>query len=90
MKRTLTLRPAPATVKQKPLPPPPNPLKIALSEKLGWRFVDRSGRYILQARTVRYEQGHTTSAGRFGASVPCAIIVEQTWVDVPLVPEVYG
>lgn len=71
MKRTLTLRPSPANVKPKPLPPPPNPLKIALSEKIGLRYILREGRHTQQ---VRIEQPSR----------------EWTWVDVPLVPEVYG
>ncbi len=29
---------------------PPDPAKIALSQRLGFRFVDRKGRYLLQAQ----------------------------------------
>jgi hypothetical protein len=53
---------------------PPDPQKIALSLEIGFRFVDRKGRYILQrAKMVSYDShdGHT-------------------WVDIPLVPETYG
>lgn len=49
---------------------PPDPAKAALSERIGRRFIDRKGRYILQERLI--ENG------------------ESTWVDIPLVPEVYG
>ena len=59
-RKTLTLR------------KPPDPEKIALSLKVGFRFVDRKGRYIMQAH-VRYEEKN-----------------EHTWIDIPLVPEVYG
>jgi hypothetical protein len=51
---------------------PIDPAKIAQSIEVGFRFVDRKGRYILQAH-IRYEAKD-----------------EHTWVDIPLVPEVYG
>lgn len=51
---------------------PPDPKKIALSELIGKRFIDRKGRYILQQR-VRYDEAS-----------------DHTWIDIPLVPEVYG
>lgn len=72
MKRTLTLRPAPATVKPPP-PVPADPYKIALSVAIGLRYVSRGGRYTQQVYIA----------------LPSASN-ERTWVDVPLVPEVYG
>lgn len=48
---------------------------IDLSQQIGWRFIDRKGRYILQAQLVEIagdDDGPTT------------------WVDVPLCPETYG
>lgn len=48
-------------------------LKLA-PEEVGFRFVDRKGRYICQAH-VWYGEGENR---------------EKTWVDIPLVPEVYA
>lgn len=76
-RRRLTLKPKvdPATK------PKVDPTKVALSEKLGFRFVDRGGRYIMQKLYVTYwqlppNQHQGTEDSR-------------TWVDVPLVPETY-
>jgi hypothetical protein len=69
-KLTLNPRVDPATR------PKVDPEKTALSDRLGWRFVDRGGRYISQRLLVSY-----TNDG-------CAEL-SRTWVDVPLVPEVY-
>jgi hypothetical protein len=74
VKRTLTLRPAPARMAQVHKPVPPDPAKIALSQLIGLRYVSREGRYTQQ---VRIEMAPGVSN-------------ELTWVDVPLVPEVYG
>lgn len=78
MKRTLTLKPSPAKLKPEPMPVVSDPVKIALSRSLGWRFISRKGRYLLQARMVL-----------FAPDVP-GLEREHTWVDIPLVPEVYG
>lgn len=53
---------------------PSDPTKIALSESLGLRFIDKRGRYIMQARV----------------GILNADLAETTWVDIPLVPETYG
>lgn len=56
---------------------PVDPVKIALSLHLGYRYIDRKGRYILQARVnVCYDQ--------------IAQPHDYTWMDVPLCPETYG
>lgn len=60
--KTLTLRKA------------PDPQKIALSMQIGFRYVDRKGRYIAQAMV----------------QIVNADFAEHTWVDIPLVPETYG
>lgn len=78
MRRTLTLRPAPAQLKPEPAPIVSDPVKIALAQMLGYRFICRKSRYILQARMVL-----------FAPDVPLGE-QEHTWVDIPLVPEVYG
>lgn len=73
MRPTLTLkRPDPATK------PKVDPSKVTLSESLGFRFVDRGGRYIMQRLVVSYE--FVCDANREQS---------RTWIDVPLVPEVY-
>jgi hypothetical protein len=73
-RKKLTLRPPPAKLQAHTLPPN-DPVKVALSNSLGWRFIDRNRRYILQARMVMFAPGG---------------FEDFTWVDVPLVPEVYG
>ncbi len=79
MKRTtLTLRPAPAQMKPEPPPVLSDPVKIALAQSIGFRFISRKGRYMLQTRMVL-----------FAPDVP-GLEQEHTWVDIPLVPEVYG
>lgn len=55
-----------------------DPMKVALSERMGWRYVDRGGRYIQQHLVVTYE--FVCDQNRE---------VSRTWMDVPLVPEVY-
>lgn len=65
----------------------PDKTKLALD--LGMRFVDRKGRYILQAQTtiiVRYEPHTPTHANDSVTQVP---VMERTWIDVPLVVETY-
>ena len=78
MRRTLTLKPAPANLKPEPAPILSDPVKIALAQSIGFRFISRKGRYMLQTRMVM-----------FAPDVP-GLEKEQTWVDIPLVPEVYG
>lgn len=70
-RRTLTLRPRvdPATK------PKLDPTKVALSEDLKARYVDRGGRYIFQLMVVSYAADESECS--------------RTWVDVPLVPETY-
>lgn len=51
--------------------------KIKRTEEMGLRFIDRKGRYILQTRTVVYP-------------APSVGTPDYTWVDIPLVPEVYA
>jgi hypothetical protein len=71
----LTLRPKPAQLGQlKHTQPPADPVKIALSLLIGTRYVSREGRYTQQVR-IEVVPGRSN---------------ELTWVDVPLVPEVYG
>ena len=53
-----------------------DPAKAALSEMLRARYVDRGGRYIFQLMVVSYTTDNEAELSR-------------TWVDVPLVPEVY-
>jgi hypothetical protein len=55
-------------------PTPADPIKIALSLQVGLRYVDRNGRYTAQALVTICPADHA----------------EQTWVDIPLVPETYG
>lgn len=95
MKRTLTLRPDPARVAPKAAPPvPADPVKIALAQALGLRFVCRQGRYILQSKhpvMVLYEPPTLgTENGPLEAGAYPLSRAEMTWVDIPLVPEVYG
>lgn len=74
-RKTLTLkknRPDPATK------PQVDPAKVSLSEQLGWRFINRDHRYILQRLVVTYE--FICDANREQS---------RTWIDVPLVPEAY-
>jgi hypothetical protein len=56
---------------------PVDPEKIARSLHLGLRFIDRKGRYIMQAR-VSVAYGISVSPN------------DHTWVDIPLCPETYG
>ncbi len=56
--------------------PKVDPLKVSLSEELKARYVDRGGRYIFQLLVVSYTTDNVDELSR-------------TWVDVPLVPEVY-
>jgi hypothetical protein len=75
-RKTLTLRPTPIRLtKPKPQPPTPaDPQRIALSNALGIRYICRDGRYIQQVTVL----------------MPVADSpAERTWVDIPLVPEVY-
>jgi hypothetical protein len=67
-------------------PTPADPAKIAQSLQLGLRFVDRQGRYILQKHLVTY--GDRRIAG--GVTYVDRVVVDATWVDIPLVPETYG
>lgn len=73
--KTLTLRPGPSI----------DPKKIALSQDLGFRFIDKRGRYILQMRTVIYPTA-VSEVDR----MPMLGRPEHTWVDIPLVPEAYA
>jgi hypothetical protein len=72
MRAKLTLRPRvdPATK------PKLDPAKVAMTEELKARYIDRGGRYIFQLLVVTF----TTDA---------ATELSRTWVDVPLVPETY-
>lgn len=65
---------------------PPDPQKIAQSIEVGMRFVDRKGRYILQTRLVTYGPRGIVN----GVTYYEKVVVDATWVDVPLVPETYG
>lgn len=68
--KTLTIKPVTSV----------SPEKIKRSEDIGFRFIDRKGRYLLQKKIVRYEivDAHLLPTDDY------------TWVDVPLVPEVYA
>lgn len=50
---------------------------IDLSQQIGMRFIERKGRYIMQAQVVGIER-----EGSDDHSL--------TWIDVPLCPETYG
>lgn len=79
MRPTLTLkRPDPATK------PKVDPAKVALADSLGVRFIDRGGRYIMQKLVVSYE-----GLPADFAVTPIGNERSRTWIDVPLVPEVY-
>ena len=56
--------------------PKVDPAKASLAEALGMRFICRDHRYIFQRLIVSYEYESKQERSR-------------TWVDVPLVPEVY-
>lgn len=66
-RKTLTLRPVPYV----------DATKIQRTEEIGFRFIERKKRYILQTRIVIYP-------------APTVGTPEHTWVDIPLVPEVYA
>lgn len=61
--------------------------KIAQSLQLGFRFVDRKGRYILQKQVVVYGE---RLGSEMGCTVVQTVIIDSTWIDVPLCPEMYG
>lgn len=65
---------------------PADPQKIARSLEIGFRFIDRKGRYILQRHIVMYDT--RTKAG--AATEVERVAVDSTWIDIPLVPETYG
>jgi hypothetical protein len=65
-------------------PTPADPIKIARSLEIGFRFVDREGRYILQTLAVTYVDSYGDSGGHDRTPI------DSTWVDIPLVPETYG
>lgn len=65
---------------------PPDPAKIALSLQIGFRFVDRKGRYILQKHLVTYVDRLCL---RDGSTAFERVSVDSTWIDIPLVPETY-
>lgn len=71
--------------------PKVDPAKVALSEQLGWRFVDKGGRYIMQKLVVSYEVAFdVVKDGAYGNRVENRQEERsRTWVDVPLVPEAY-
>jgi hypothetical protein len=69
--------------------PPADPVKIAQSLQMGLRFVDRSGRYILQQRVVTYGERLMRSGDSF-VTLCERTVIDSTWVDIPLVPETYG
>ena len=69
-RKTLTLRPLPFVSSE----------KIKRTEDLGFRFIERKKRYILQARMVCYPEREDCPVSK----------PEHTWVDIPLVPEVYA
>lgn len=62
---------------------PPDPAKIAQSLEIGFRFIDRKGRYILQKNVV-YERPIIDCSAHYVTQK------ETTWIDIPLVPELYG
>lgn len=66
-RKTLTLRPVPYV----------DAAKIRRTEEIGFRFIERQKRYILQTRIVVYP-------------APTVGMPDHTWVDIPLVPEVYA
>jgi hypothetical protein len=68
-RKTLTLRPVPYVDEK----------KLERAKEIGFRFIDRRGRYILQAYTVCYRERE--------GSIP---VPDHTWVDIPLLPEVYA
>lgn len=62
--------------------PKVDPEKVALSNALGMRFIDRGGRYLFQKLVVTYSED---SQQGFGAQRE----ISRTWMDIPLVPEAY-
>lgn len=66
----------------------PDPAKIALSLQIGFRYVDRKGRYIAQVYVqkdlVHYHLGDDRSK-----PPSCSLNYCRSWVDIPLVPETY-
>lgn len=71
-------------------PTPADPVKIAQSLQIGLRFVDRGGRYILQKHLVTYgERLMSCDEGSY-VTLCARAVLEETWVDIPLVPETYG
>lgn len=81
-----------STSKTLTLKKPVDPAKVAQSLEIGFRFIDRKGRYILQKlETVRYERKvEIRSFNGVDVSRVSQVALETTWVDIPLVPEVYG
>lgn len=80
-RRTLSLikRPDPSTQ------PKVSPEKVALSEQLGVRFIQRDYRYICQKLVVSYAQDLPIDF----TVTPSNPELSRTWIDVPLVPEAY-
>jgi hypothetical protein len=75
-------------LKKRPDPstrPKVDPAKVSLSESLGWRFIERDHRYILQKLYVTYMKQDLCGDGIFENTAE----LSRTWVDVPLVPETY-
>lgn len=65
---------------------PVDPAKIARSLEIGFRFVDRKGRYMLQKHVVTYGERMVSQGG---LTLVQRSVVDSTWVDIPLVPETY-
>lgn len=79
---SLTKRPDPSTQ------PKVDPAKVALSEQLGVRFIQRDYRYICQKLVVAYEERFGRQSSISHSKVFLAEL-SRTWIDVPLVPEAY-
>jgi hypothetical protein len=73
---------------------PPDPAKIAQSLQIGFRLVDRRGRYILQVKIkkdpVHYHFGDPLCTLHPSCPGHCSLNYCTSWVDIPLVPETYG
>ncbi len=82
MRKMLSLHPKPSPASA----PKVDPEKAAMAEALGLRFITRDYRHICQKLIITYE---TVFDIREGKTVGRTQEVSRTWMDIPLVPEVY-
>lgn len=83
-KLTLKKRPDPSTK------PKVDPTKVLVANSIGIRFIERDHRYICQKLVVSYNtEASVYFDERCQLSRTYYAELSRTWVDVPLVPEVY-